>query len=114
MSRTTERVDGDVFVAIAHPLRRGLLDALSAGEQPVARLAAPFAVSRPAVSQHLRVLLDAGLVSEQRHGRERRYRLEPERLRQVGDWVAAYERFWSQRLAALGDYLERHTDQDAR
>ena len=55
-------------------------------------------MSRPAVSQHLRILLDAGLVSEQRHGRERRYQLLPQRLAPVREWIASYERFWDDRL----------------
>ncbi len=99
----------DVFAAIAHPLRRQILDMLVTGEQPVKQLAAPFDVSRPAVSQHLRILLDAGLVSERRDGRERLYRLQPEHLRTVQAWLSTYERFWRDNLIALGDYLEQHS-----
>jgi DNA-binding transcriptional ArsR family regulator len=106
MSATTEQPTADVFQAIADPTRRGLLDLLAAGEQPVTRLAAPFPMSRPAISQHLRVLRRAGLVSERRVGRERRYRLQPEPLREVSDWLRHYERFWLGKLAALGDYLD--------
>jgi DNA-binding transcriptional ArsR family regulator len=64
-------------------------------------------MSRPAVSQHLRVLLDAGLVTEQRHGRERRYRLVPARLGPVRDWIARYERFWDDRLERLQKQLSK-------
>lgn len=96
----------DVFTAIAHPARRQILDALRAGDQPVHALAAPFAMSRPAVSQHLKLLREAGLVSEVRHGRERRYALEPERLRDVASWLAHYEQFWTRRLQNLGAYLD--------
>ena len=96
----------DVFQAIAHPTRRRLLDELVDGEASVNTLAAPFTMSRPAVSQHLRILREAGLVAERRVGRERIYRLQPEPLRQVDDWVRRYERFWSHKLGALGDYLE--------
>jgi DNA-binding transcriptional ArsR family regulator len=96
----------DAFSAIAHPLRRGLLDMLAHGERNVANLAEPFNVSRPAVSQHLRILLDAGLVAERRVGRERRYSLQPAALRPIADWIAQYEAFWSARLDALGEYLD--------
>jgi DNA-binding transcriptional ArsR family regulator len=65
-------------------------------------------MSRPAVSQHLRILLDAGLVSERRSGRERRYRLHAERLLEVQRWLQTYQRFWRNRLEALGSYLEKH------
>src|SRR5437899_11644887 len=77
----------DVFGAISHPARRRMLDLLLEADRSVNTIAAHFPMSRPAVSQHLRVLLDAGLVTEQRHGRERRYRLVPERLGPVRDWI---------------------------
>ena len=67
--------------------------------------AGDFKMSRPAVSQHLRVLLDAGLVTEQRHGRERRYHFVPERLGPVRDWIKLYERFWDDRLTRLQKLL---------
>ncbi|MFN7133918.1 MAG: ArsR/SmtB family transcription factor [Myxococcales bacterium] len=96
-----------VFGAISHPARRRMLDLLADGDRPVNAIAANFDMSRPAVSQHLRVLLDAGLVTEQRHGRERRYRLVPEQLRPVRDWLAHYERFWDERFAKLQRHLEK-------
>ena len=68
----------DAFGAIAHPVRRTLVTALAGGDKAVNELAAVVPVSRPAVSQHLAVLRGVGLVSEQRHGRERRYHLHPE------------------------------------
>lgn len=104
MVTTTERAP-EVFVAIAHPVRRRILDLLGDGERPVNALAQEFEVSRPAISQHLRVLLDAGLVTEQRQGRERRYRLEPGPLVAVRDWVAHYERFWDTHLERLREHL---------
>jgi DNA-binding transcriptional ArsR family regulator len=109
--KTAQRATEDVFTAIASPVRRDLLDLLAQGERTVGELAAPFAVSRPAISQHLRVLREVGLVAERRDGRERRYRLDPERLTVVRDWLAAYERFWRHRLTALGGYLD---DQEGR
>lgn len=97
----------DVYHAIADPTRRGLLDLLGGADLPVNSLAAPFRMSRPAVSQHLRILRQAGLVSVRRDGRQRHYRLQAARLRQVYDWVAHYERFWKEKLAALREYLDR-------
>ncbi|MGI8690918.1 MAG: ArsR/SmtB family transcription factor [Thermomicrobiales bacterium] len=98
--------EGDVFDAIAHPARRALLDALRAGPRPVHELASAFAMSRPAVSQHLRVLREAALVMEERVGRERHYRLDAGPLCQVDAWVAGYERFWRNRLVMLGELLD--------
>jgi DNA-binding transcriptional ArsR family regulator len=111
MTKTAQSATEDVFTAIAHPVRRRLLDLLVGGEQPVNRLAMPFDMSRPAISQHLRVLLDVGLVSERRSGRERRYRLHPDGLGQVREWLATYDRFWRERLVALGDHLDKESGQ---
>jgi DNA-binding transcriptional ArsR family regulator len=112
-SQRLEPGEADAFTAIAHPVRRELLDLLVGGEQPVKELAEPFEMSRPAISQHLRVLLEAGLVRERRSGRERRYRLHADGLREVRDWLRTYERFWAGRLRALGAYLD-DTDPDAK
>ena len=97
----------EVFAAISHPARRRMLDLLADGERPVNAIAVNFEMSRPAVSQHLRVLLDAGLVTERRHGRERRYRLVPEQLSPVRDWLALYEQFWDDRLQRLQKLLTK-------
>jgi DNA-binding transcriptional ArsR family regulator len=99
----------DVFGAISNPARRRMIDLLAGGDRSVNTLAGHFAMSRPAVSQHLRVLLDAGLVTERRHGRERRYRAVPARLRPVHDWLAIYARFWDDRLQRLKDHLAKGT-----
>jgi DNA-binding transcriptional ArsR family regulator len=96
----------DVYQAIAHPARRELLDALRGGEQPVRMLADRFDSSRPATSQHLRLLLDAGLVSERRVGRENLYRLTPAPLAEVNTWISTYEEFWSNRMRSLRDLLD--------
>jgi len=105
--RTPAAPPADVFAAISDPTRRRLLDRLGARERPVNDLARPFAMTRPAISQHLRILRRAGLVGVRRVGRERRYRLRAARLREVHDWVAHYERFWREKLGALGKYLDR-------
>lgn len=101
------RVQGqaEVFQAIADPTRRALLDLLLESERPVKSLVERFPISQPAISQHLRVLRKAGLVSERRAGRQRLYRLEGEALAQVADWLAHYEEFWKAKLAALGRHL---------
>src|SRR5215208_1192652 len=107
-SRATRAVSGaDVFHALADPTRRRLLELLRGGERPVHELAGTFRVTRPAISQHLRVLLRAGLVGETRAGRLRLYRLRGSALREVYDWVRQYEAFWDTRLARLGTVLER-------
>ncbi len=98
----------DAFGAIAHPVRRTLVTALATGDKAVNELAAVVPVSRPAVSQHLAVLRGVGLVSEQRHGRERRYHLHPERLDEVRKWMHTLDRFWESRLDRLGRHLEEN------
>lgn len=95
----------DVWSALADPTRRRLLDRLSGGERPVKTLADDFDVTLSAVSQHLRVLRQVGLVEERRAGRERWYRVNARPLRQVARWVARYERFWNERLDALSRHL---------
>jgi DNA-binding transcriptional ArsR family regulator len=97
----------EVFRAISHSARRRMLDLLADGDRHVNAIAANFEMSRPAVSQHLRVLLDAGLVTEQRHGKERRYRLAPEPLAPVRDWISHYERFWDDHFSRLKRHLEK-------
>jgi DNA-binding transcriptional ArsR family regulator len=107
----TKAQSQDVFAAIAHPARRQMLDLLAADDSSVHALAGHFRMSRPAVSQHLRILLEAGLVSEERHGRERRYHLRPERLAPVREWIASYEKFWDDRLARFQKLLAKKNPQ---
>lgn len=104
----------DVFTAISHPARRHMLDLLAITERSVNSIAAHFKMSRPAVSQHLRILLDASLVTEERHGRERRYCLVPERLSPVRDWIAQYDRFWDDRLKRLQKMLAKGLAEESR
>ena len=105
--RTAIEPEPEVFNAISSPARRRILDLLADGEQPVNRIAGHFEMSRPAISQHLRILLIAGLVSELRQGRERRYRLVPERLIPVRDWISQYERFWDDNFKRLQAHLAK-------
>lgn len=100
---------GDIFGAIADPTRRALLDRLRDGEQAVKQLAEPFDMSLPAISQHLQILCEAGLVTQRRSGRQRFYQLNSEPLKQVSQWVSHYEQFWQQKLDALGEYLEKNS-----
>ncbi|WP_199853073.1 MULTISPECIES: helix-turn-helix transcriptional regulator [unclassified Plantactinospora] len=97
----------DVFTAVANPTRRQLLGLLlDRGERPVQELAEHFDMRRPSLSEHLRVLRDAGLVVERRSGRQRLYSLRPEPLRDVAEWLTPYERFWRQKLTGLRDLLD--------
>lgn len=105
--KTAQRADADIFTAIAHPVRRAILDRLTEGEKPVAQLALRFGMTRPAISQHLRILREVGLVSEERHGRQRHYRLRPERLYEVKVWMQKYDRFWQRKLQAFAPVVSR-------
>lgn len=97
----------DVFRALADPTRRSLFERLAEeGELSVADLTAGAGVSQPAVSQHLAALKSAGLVGEQRAGRRVMYRVDPEGLKPLVDWMAHYAVFWRERFEALGDLLE--------
>jgi DNA-binding transcriptional ArsR family regulator len=97
----------DTFAALANPTRRDLLEALrERGPQPAQALADRFSMARPSVSEHLRVLREAGLVDEHRAGRQRIYRLDADPLREVADWLAPYEQFWRGRLAGLRELLD--------
>ena len=97
----------DVFHAIAHPGRRAILVLLKDGEKAAVMLAEPFQVSFAAISQHLRVLKDADLISERREGRQRIYRLRPKPLADVASWVDEFQTFFEARLDALADHLDR-------
>ncbi|MEV4661361.1 metalloregulator ArsR/SmtB family transcription factor [Micromonospora echinofusca] len=97
------------FAALADPTRRAILARLAAGEATVTELAAPFAMSQPAVSKHLRVLERAGLVSRGRDGQRRPCRLEAGPMREATAWLAGYRDYWAesyQRLDALLDDLQ--------
>ena len=91
-----------------------MLDLLRGSQLSVVQLAKPFRMSQPAVSQHLRVLREAGLVTATRAGRERHYRLRAASLREVYDWVAHYQKFWSEKLGALGELLDAEESEQRR
>jgi len=95
-----------VFRALADPTRRAMLELLRDRELTVIELAQPFDISQPAVSQHLAVLRESGLVSSRAEGRNRVYRIEPDNLRVVDDWLEHYRHFWTEKLWALGAHLD--------
>lgn len=97
----------DVYKAIADDNRRIVLDILARGEQPVSAILARVVLSQPALSQHLKVLRDVGLVRTRQKGRERIYSLNPKPLKEVSSWIEGYEKFWSDKLTALGEHLDR-------
>lgn len=103
-------VGGDVFGAIATPVRREMLAMLAQRELPVTALAGAFDMTLSAVSQHLGVLRAAGLVQVRKDGKRRLYRLDPGPLETVSDWLEGYRPFWSEKLAALGEYLDDSTE----
>ncbi|WP_372349986.1 metalloregulator ArsR/SmtB family transcription factor [Streptomyces sp. KL116D] len=103
-----------LFAALANGTRREVLRLLrERGPQPAGAIADRFDMARPSLSEHLKVLREAGLVSEERAGRQRIYRLEAAPLADVQDWLHPYERFWRQRLTGLGEVLDAMPDDDA-
>ena len=101
---TTETLDR-TFAALADPTRRAILARLASGQASVTELAAPFAMSLPAVSKHLKVLERAGLVARGRRAQWRPAQLQAEPLHEVADWLADYRRFWEERLDRFDEYL---------
>jgi DNA-binding transcriptional ArsR family regulator len=99
-----------VFFALSDGTRRALLAQLLESDATAGTLAAGFDISRPAVSQHLKVLRSAQLVVEQRRGRERVYALVPQKLRIIGEWLDAYRVFWPARLHDLKAFVESMPD----
>lgn len=100
------------FAALADPTRRRIVARLTRGEVRVTDLALPFRISLNAVSKHVKVLERAGLVRRQRIGREHYLHLRALPLREVARFVSQYERFWNQRLDALGEFLNQQKESD--
>jgi DNA-binding transcriptional ArsR family regulator len=96
-----------VFAALAHPIRRGIVARLAEGECSVGDLAAPHDVSLPAISRHLRVLEDAGLLEQTPDGRVRRCALKAKPLSAAFGWLVQYRLFWEDALDAMARHLER-------
>src|SRR5262252_6122527 len=91
------------FAALADGTRRAIVARLAAGEATVLELARPFAMSQPAISKHLKVLERAGLITRRRDAQRRPCRLEPRRLHQLSEWIAAYREIWEDSYARLDD-----------
>lgn len=94
------------FGALAHPIRRGIVARLATGEATVSELARPHRVSAPAITKHLHILEEAGLLSRRKQGREHHCRLEAKRLQEAEAWIEQHRRFWNERLDALERFLK--------
>lgn len=105
---TMDRFDA-VFAALADPTRRSIVRRLADGEATVLELAEPFPISLPAISRHLKVLEQAGLISRSRDGQTRPCRLEPSPLVEIAAWAEHTREAWEQRLDRLDDHLRRTT-----
>jgi DNA-binding transcriptional ArsR family regulator len=95
-----------VFAALGDPTRLAIIQRLAEGEASVQELAAPFDISGPAISRHLRVLEQAGLISRRREAQLRPCRLERERFEEIRDWTRRMRRFWDESFERMDDYLE--------
>jgi DNA-binding transcriptional ArsR family regulator len=102
------------FAALADPTRRAILARLARGEATVTELAAPFDLSLPAISKHLKVLQRAGLIEQGRQAQWRPCRLTPEPLRNVSEWIGQYRRHWEASLDRLDEYLREIQRQEQR
>ncbi|MFJ3392533.1 ArsR/SmtB family transcription factor [Leifsonia aquatica] len=103
-------MSADVFSALANPVRRSILASLLDHPRTVTELADGMPVGRPAVSEHLQVLVRAGLVRDERRGQHRVYHLEADPLHAVGEWLNPFERYWRDRMRDLRATLDEHPD----
>ena len=103
-----------VFSALADPTRRAILVRVADGEMTVTAIAAPFGMSLAAVSKHIRVLEQAGLLKRSRQGREHRLRFDAEPLRDADDWIGRFKRFWTDHLDRIKELAERKARGRAR
>ena len=106
MVKCSPRLLNRTFAALADPTRRRILEHLAKGDRCVTDLAKPYSMSLPAVSKHLRVLENAGLVRRKRKGRVHSLKLEAAPMKQAQAWIEEYRQFWEQSLDRLGDYLK--------
>ncbi|MCY8615118.1 ArsR/SmtB family transcription factor [Bacillus haynesii] len=103
---TSSAVKHDVFQAVSDPSRRKMLKLLAGRELPVTDISSQFPMSRTAVSKHLRILSEAGLVSGRKAGREKLYRLHPEPLAELQQWLAYFDMYWDNKLSLLKHKVE--------
>jgi len=106
---TPEQLDS-VFTALADPTRRAILARLTEGDANVAELSAPFSVSQPAISRHLKVLEQAGLISRRRQATARLSHLEAEPLRQATAWLVGYREYWDESFERIDALLAAERD----
>ena|SRR5579871_6455649 len=99
-----------VLAALADPTRRAILDRLAQGPARVTDVAAPFAISLPAISRHVRLLEESGLVRRARHGREHILQLDAEPLHALHRWASQYERYWNSKLDRLEQFFTAHPE----
>lgn len=102
------------FQVLGEPSRQAILDLLRDGERPVGELVEHLQLSQPAVSKHLRVLKEAGMVEVRADAQRRLYSIRPEPLAELDDWLAAYRRLWTTRLDRLEDHLDRRRQHGQR
>jgi DNA-binding transcriptional ArsR family regulator len=102
----SERDLDAIFAALADPTRRAIIARLASGEASVMELVEPFNLTQPAISKHLKVLENAGLISRGRDAQRRPCRLEPRRLEQLAEWIGSYREFWEQSYERLDEYLQ--------
>jgi DNA-binding transcriptional ArsR family regulator len=102
----SERDLDAIFAALADPTRRAIIARLASGEASVMELVEPFNLTQPAISKHLKVLENAGLISRGREAQRRPCRLEPRRLEQLAEWIGSYREFWEQSYERLDEYLQ--------
>lgn len=99
------------FLALAHPVRRAIVERLVAGPASVGDASSGLGVSKPAVTKHLKVLEGAGLVSRNVNGRTHLLRLEPRALGEAAEWLALHRELWERKFAAVGQHLEEHLNE---
>jgi DNA-binding transcriptional ArsR family regulator len=103
----------DIFAALADPTRRGMLDLLTEGERPAGDLVAAFpALTQPAISRHLRVLREVGLVEARTQAQHRIYSLRADRLAEVDAWLSRYRAYWARHLDAIENHLSKGRNDD--
>jgi DNA-binding transcriptional ArsR family regulator len=101
-------LESDIFTVLSHPARRAILIELQKGSKAATSLGEEYELSASALSQHLKILKDAALVSEVRDGRQRIYQLNAAPLREIADWVETFETYWTGKLDALGKHLRKN------
>ncbi|MEO0470598.1 MAG: metalloregulator ArsR/SmtB family transcription factor [Bacteroidota bacterium] len=104
----------DVFQAIADPVRRDIIGLLARESMSVNAVAGNFAISRPAISKHLRILRECGLIQMEQKGRERHCRIQPQNLAPVADWVEPFRKLWEEKLDRFEAYLSTLKEEDTQ